>query len=114
MQTVKKTGGVFRTATVLLLCCFFLLFVICPLGAMLLNLGKADLGALLQDGSIRTAAGHSLLVSLCATVISIAVAAVAAVCVSRTAVRLKSFFSVWATFMRCSMMTPFWRPGNWN
>ena len=94
MQTVKKTGGVFRTATVLLLCCFFLLFVICPLGAMLLNLGKADLGALLQDGSIRTAAGHSLLVSLCATVISIAVAAVAAVCVSRTAVRLKSFFSV--------------------
>lgn len=94
MQTVKKTGGVFRTATVLLLCCFFLLFVICPLGAMLLNLGKADLGALLRDGSIRTAAGHSLLVSLCATVISIAVAAVAAVCVSRTAVRLKSFFSV--------------------
>ena len=94
MQTVKKTGGVFRTATVLLLCCFFLLFVICPLGAMLLNLGKADLGALLRDGSIRTTAGHSLLVSLCATVISIAVAAVAAVCVSRTAVRLKSFFSV--------------------
>lgn len=94
MQTVKKTGGVFRSATMILLCAFFALFVICPLCAMLVNLGKADFGALLADGSIRTAAGHSLAVSLCATVISIAIAAVAAFCVSRTAVWLKSLFSV--------------------
>lgn len=86
--------NVFGRGTVILLVCFFAVSVICPLAAMLVNLGKADFPALVSDKGILTAALNSLLVSSAATVISIAVGGAAAWCVTRTGVKLKGLFGV--------------------
>lgn len=86
--------NVFGRGTLILLVCFFAVSVICPLAAMLVNLGKADFPALVSDRGILTAALNSLLVSSAATVISIAVGGAAAWCVTRTGVKLKGLFGV--------------------
>ena len=86
--------NVFGRGTVILLVCFFAVSVICPLAAMLVNLGKADFPALVSDRGILTAALNSLLVSSAATVISIAVGGAAAWCMTRTGVKLKGLFGV--------------------
>ena len=64
-------GRVFRGSTVLLLCCFFAVAVICPLIRMLLNLGQADIPALLSSSAVGEAVLHSVIVSLTSTVIAI-------------------------------------------
>lgn len=87
-------GRVFRGSTVLLLCCFFAVAVICPLIRMLLNLGQADIPALLSSSAVGEAVLHSVIVSLTSTVIAILIAAVAAWCMTRTRVWLKAVFGV--------------------
>ena len=61
---------------------------------MLLNLGQADIPALLSSSAVGEAVLHSVIVSLTSTVIAILIAAVAAWCMTRTRVWLKAVFGV--------------------
>lgn len=83
-----------RKLTVLLLCCFFIAFVVLPLASMLINLKNVDFSALLSDEKILSASINSLTVSFTATVIAIAVASLVAWCMNRTAVKFKSAFNI--------------------
>ncbi len=91
---IRSEKSVFRTVTVILLCCFFAVAVLFPLVSMLVNLKNADVSALISDKKILGAVGNSVTVSLTATVIAIAIAAVAAWCMTRTSAPLKKIFNI--------------------
>lgn len=93
-MTSGKKINVFGAGTKLLLGCFFLIAVVLPLIQMLLNLGNADFSDIFANDTVGTAIGHSVLVSLTATVFAIALACVAAYAIERTNARLKSFFRI--------------------
>lgn len=92
MTPTGKKESVFSLGTKLLLGAFFVIAVILPLVQMLLNLGNADLGKVFADGKVTKALGHSVIVSLTATVFAILLAGVAAYAIQRTTVRLKNLF----------------------
>lgn len=76
----------------LLIGCFFLISVVLPLSRLLINCGQADIRKILSMPAIYDALMNSIAVSLCATLISVALALAAACCIARTAIRGKRFF----------------------
>ena len=78
----------------ILIAMFFLVSVIFPLFQMLIYIGDVDIVKLITSDGFITALKNSLLTSITATLISIAIAFVLSWGITRTKVRFKSIFSV--------------------
>ena len=81
----------------LLIGAFLFVTVICPLGAMLINMAGSDVSAVLQLPRFREALVNSISAAGTATIISIALAWGFALCVIRSNIRFREVFSVFVT-----------------
>lgn len=88
----KHTPGI--TATKLLVGAFFVTAVLFPLFKLLYNLKDADFEKIFSNPMVGKGVGHSVVVSLTATVISVTLAFILAWCVARTRAALKPIFKV--------------------
>jgi iron(III) transport system permease protein len=80
-----------------LLILFLLVAVIFPLGTMLLNMAGADVPGIIRSEQFRQALVHSIVAAGTATVISITVAWLFALCVVRTNMPFRELFTVFVT-----------------
>ena len=78
MRRVNKAGLTVK----LLLILFMLVSVIFPLCCMLFNLFEVDFGAIVSSPQFLSASLNSVVVALCATIISVALAFVLAWCLA--------------------------------
>lgn len=90
MRRVNKAG----LAGKLLLILFMLVSVIFPLCCMLLNLFEVDFGAIVTSPQFLSASLNSVVVALCATVLSVALAIVLAWCLARSNIRRKNLIAM--------------------
>ncbi|HBF15270.1 MAG TPA: phosphonate ABC transporter permease [Clostridiales bacterium] len=84
----------FSTVTSVVLGLFFLVSVLLPLISVMTNLRNADIPAIFSHPQTVPAIFNSVKVSLTATVLSIAVAFVAAWCVNRSGIRHRELFNL--------------------
>jgi iron(III) transport system permease protein len=84
-------------AVKLFLALFLLVTVICPLITMLFNMARTDIGAILGSEQFKLALLHSVCAAAAATVISIGIAYVFALCVVRTNMRFRELAAVFVT-----------------
>jgi iron(III) transport system permease protein len=98
---VRRGGGGGRSAysgaLKLFLGAFLVVAVVFPLGAMLRHMASADMAGILRSPLFRQALLHSMAAAAAATLISIAIAYVFALCTVRTAMRFREIFSVFVT-----------------
>lgn len=73
---------------------FFAVCVIAPIGSMLGRITKAGWSEVVSSPQFRDAVKNSLLTSLTATLITLVLAFAAALCVERTAIRLKAVLNI--------------------
>jgi iron(III) transport system permease protein len=102
MTAVQSLAGPFPAlsrsgAVKLLLGAFLFVTLICPLGAMLLNVAKADISGIMRSEQFRNALFHSACAAGTATVISIVLAWGFALCVVRGNLRFREVVSVFVT-----------------
>jgi iron(III) transport system permease protein len=93
----------FSTTTKLVCLAFFLVVVVLPLGRMLLNLGDVNFGAIITSPRFGTALKNSVLVSLSATFIALAIASMLAWAVTRTRLPGKR---IWPILFTLPMLIP--------
>ena len=98
-QSIRAAGMPFpRSGTVkALLGVFLFIAVICPLGTMLMNMAGSDIAAVIRLERFRESLFHSICAAGTATVISIILAWIFAVCTVRTNLRFREVFSVFVT-----------------
>lgn len=82
------------TAAKLLLCVFFGVAVILPIGRMLLTMADADIAAVISSQGFLRALKNSLSVAITATAISVLLSTALAFFIVRSGIRLKSLFTV--------------------
>ncbi|GHV79876.1 phosphonate ABC transporter permease [Spirochaetia bacterium] len=94
----KSKGRSRRSIIVKLFLGAFLIFtIIFPLGSMLVNIASADIRGILSSAQFKQALFHSIAAAAAATVISIVIAYLFALCVVRTNLRFQEAFSVFVT-----------------
>lgn len=81
----------------LLLGAFFFVMVICPLAAMIMNMAGSDIMSVLKLPRFKESLVNSIAASSTATLISIIIAWIFAICVIRTNLRFREIFTVFAT-----------------
>jgi iron(III) transport system permease protein len=94
VQMKKPHHRVFETSTLTILFFFFVLTLILPLLKILVHLGRVDLKAVFSNAQVQTAIYNSVKVAVTATVLSVALAGIAAWCIIKTHVRWKSVFHI--------------------
>lgn len=94
MKNTKSRRFSFSPGIKLILAAFFVFAVIVPLICMLVNLRNTDLFAVISSDACISSVKNSLVVSVTATAIAVAIAWVAAYIMNRTDIRLKWLFSI--------------------
>ncbi len=94
---MNRQRNVLTAASKLLVGVFFLVAVVLPLFNLLINLRNADFRKIFSNPLVGSGIIHSVLVSLCAAAISVALALALAWCMARTDIKLKSVFRVLIT-----------------
>lgn len=97
---ISKTNpfdGNRTVVTKVLLATFFVVVVILPLVTMMTYLFRTDAGGIIASAQFVRALNNSLVSTLTATIISVALAYVLALCITRTQIRHKTIFTVLLT-----------------
>ncbi|MBQ3373720.1 MAG: ABC transporter permease subunit [Oscillospiraceae bacterium] len=100
---LKRRTWQFSEGLKILLCVFWLLFIIFPLGKMLSTMTTVNVSAILSARKFKKALLQSLSASSCATLISVGLAGILSWCVARTNVRHKTVIN---TLLCVPMLIP--------